>query len=79
MTTAAWLEGLGISQAAVQQLNQLSLRELKGLMISDFERFGVRDMNEKQRLFRAVRSLQEPGSASAGASPALTPQPRGGR
>ena len=54
MTTAAWLEGLGLSSGAAAQLSGLSVQELRSLMISDFERFGVRDMADKQRLFRAL-------------------------
>lgn len=71
MTTPPLFEGLGLSPAACSALSALSVQQLRSLMISDFDRLGVTEMGDKQRLFRALRQLSEP-------SPQLTPQPSGG-
>lgn len=55
-TTVQWLEAAGLSSDTVKRVERLSLHELRQLMISDYERFGILDMGEKQRLFRALQT-----------------------
>ena len=48
-------------------------------MLSDFERFGISNMAEKQQLFRALQQVKNRSTATPPSySPAdLTPQPSG--
>ena len=71
MATAEWLEAAGLG-GLTERVGHLTLQQLRGLLISDFERFGVTDMGDKQKLFRALQITK-----TNSPSPQLTPQPSG--
>ena len=74
-TTVQWLEAAGLSPDTCAKVASLSLGQLRRLMISDYERYGVRDMAEKQRLFRVLQASHVGTPPST--SPQLTPQHSG--
>lgn len=71
-TDMEWLEAAGVSAETCSKISHLSLKHMRKLMIADYERFGITDMAQKQRLFRALQG-SAPGVHTAG-SPPLTPQ-----
>lgn len=78
-TTADWLRAAGLGTLETR-VGHLSLSQLRSLLISDYDRHGIKDMREKQRLFRALNDLRPANYADAAPSPPqqLTPQPSGG-
>ena len=78
-SAAHWLQGVGLPQTVCLKLSHLTLGQLRSLMLSDFERFGIVEMAEKQQLFRALQQVKNRATATPPShSPAdLTPQPSG--
>lgn len=74
-TDMEWLEAAGVSAETCSKISHLSLKHMRKLMIADYERFGITDMAQKQRLFRALQG-SAPGVQPTG-SPPLTPQVSG--
>lgn len=75
-SAAQWLQAAGLPRALCSKLSHLTQAQLCSLMLSDFERFGIVDMAEKQQLFRALQQVKNRTPPSH--SPAnLTPEPSG--
>ena len=78
-SAAQWLQAAGLPHPLCDKLSHLTLGQLRSLMLSDFERFGISNMAEKRQLFRALQQVKNRSTATPPSySPAdLTPQPSG--
>ena len=76
-SAAQWLQAAGLPVELSKKLKNLTMAQLRSLMLSDFERFGIVDMAEKQQLFRALQQVKNRSTLTPPShSPAnLTPQP----